>query len=109
MTPYDSRSTGIIVAFTKGLLPSNGSPRALTTRPSSSSPDGTERILPVDFIVIPSCTRAESPKIVARTPSSSRLRTSPKITPADSIPFERVFPDVRSEEHTSELQSQFHL
>src|SRR3989344_1703172 len=103
MTPDDSRSTGIMVTFLKGPLPSTGSPRAFTTRPRSSSLDGTESILPVDLTVMPSFTRDVSPRMTVRTPSSSRLRMRPKRTPEGSIESLRDFPACSSNSRTSDI------
>src|SRR3989338_2327011 len=62
-----------------GPLPSIGAPRELTTRPSSSGPMGTERILPVHLTVSPSVMCSYSPRITAPTESRSRLRARPKV------------------------------
>ncbi len=48
-TPGASRSIGKNCLLTIGPLPSIGWPRALTTRPSSSSPTGTDMMRPVRF------------------------------------------------------------
>ena len=62
---------------TSGPLPSIGSPRALTTLPSTPSPTGTERILPVDLTFWPSSMFSTFPRTTAPIESSSRFRASP--------------------------------
>src|SRR5512138_3356256 len=62
-----------------GPLPSIGWPSEFTTRPSSSGPIGTDRILPVVFTVSPSVMCVYSPRITAPTESRSRLSASPKV------------------------------
>ena len=54
-------------------LPSMGCPREFTTRPRSSSPTGTETILPVRFTLSPSLMSASEPSITAPTKSCSRF------------------------------------
>src|SRR5574343_243673 len=61
-----------------GPLPSIGSPRALTTRPTSSGPIGTSRMRPVHLTVSPSEMCSYSPRITAPTESRSRFRARPK-------------------------------
>jgi len=53
-TPGARRSIGAKVVVRMGPLPSIGWPRAFTTRPSSSSPTGTEMMRPVRFTRSPS-------------------------------------------------------
>ena len=60
-----------------GPLPSSGWPSALTTRPSSSSPTGTEMIRPVRRTTSPSLIRVNSPSSTTPTLSSSRLSAMP--------------------------------
>src|SRR5215510_7779078 len=62
-----------------GPLPSIGWPSEFTTRPSSSGPIGTDRILPVVLTVSPSVMWVYSPRITAPTESRSRLRARPKV------------------------------
>src|SRR5262245_2692010 len=62
-----------------GPLPSIGWPSELTTRPSSSGPIGTDRILPVVLTVSPSVMCWYSPRITAPTESRSRLSARPKV------------------------------
>jgi len=62
-----------------GPLPSIGWPSELTTRPSSSGPIGTERILPVVLTVSPSVMCSYSPRITAPTESRSRLSARPNV------------------------------
>src|SRR5579871_4166579 len=64
-----------------GPCPSIGSPRGLTTRPSSPSPTGTERMRPVERTTWPSSRPSTSPSTTAPIDSSSRLSASP------SVPF----------------------
>ena len=54
MTPGARFSTGYIVSLLTGPLPSMGWPRALTTRPSSPLPTGTESNRPVVWTSEPS-------------------------------------------------------
>jgi len=68
--------TSVILALT-GPLPSIGWPRALTTRPISSGPTGTDRMLPVHLTVSPSLMCSYSPRITAPTESRSRLSARP--------------------------------
>src|SRR6476659_4373387 len=58
-------------------LSSSGRPSGSTRRPSSSSPTGISRSLPVRFTVSSSETLSQSPKSTAPTLSSSRLSASP--------------------------------
>ena len=72
---------------TSAPLPSMGSPRALTTRPSMPSPTGTDRMRPVARTGEPSSTSAAdslSPRITAPMDSSSRFRASPTVPPSNS-------------------------
>src|SRR5688572_13684438 len=62
-----------------GPLPSIGTPSEFTTRPSSSGPIGTDRILPVVFTVSPSVMWVYSPRITDPTESRSRLSARPKV------------------------------
>src|SRR5262245_45488523 len=62
---------------TSGPLSSTGLPRASTTRPSTPSPTGTERMRPVALTVWPSLTSAASPRTTQPIDSSSRLRARP--------------------------------
>ncbi len=63
-----------------GPLPSMGCPRALITRPTMSSPTGTDMMRRVRLTSSPSLIFAKSPMSTAPTESSSRLRAMP-ITP----------------------------
>ena len=101
MTPAACLSIGMSVVFLNGPLPSMGSPSALTTRPRSSSLDGTERIFPLDLTVMPSDTRAVSPRMVARTPSSSRFKMRPYNSPCASIEPPSFLPLPSSKTSTS--------
>src|SRR4051812_5881754 len=87
-------------------LPSTGSPRALTTRPSTPSPTGTERIRPVDLTVWPSSISSTSPRTTAPIESSSRFRARPAVpssnssssfTAASGSPETRAMPSPTSE------------
>ena len=69
---------------TRSPLPSTGSPRALTTRPSTPSPTGTERMRPVDLTVWPSSMSSASPSTTAPIDSSSRLRARPTVPSSNS-------------------------
>ena len=64
--------------------PSIGSPRALTTRPSTPSPTGTDRIRPVDLTVCPSSMLSTSPRTTAPIDLSSRLRARPTVPSSNS-------------------------
>ncbi len=77
---------------TSGPLPSIGSPRALTTLPSTPSPTGTERILPVDLTFWPSSMFSTLPNTTAPIESSSRLRARPTSPLSNSrISFTEAF------------------
>ena len=54
------------------------------TRPMHASATGMERMRPVLFTVSPAFTFVESPKIIAPTIPSSRLRATPTISPGKS-------------------------
>src|SRR5688572_20801479 len=62
-----------------GPLPWIGWPSEFTTRPSSSGPIGTERILPVVLTVSPSVMWVYSPRITEPTESRSRFSARPKV------------------------------
>src|SRR5919106_3027276 len=68
-----------------GPLPSIGWPRELTTRPRSSGPIGTDRILPVVLTMSPSLMCWYSPRTTAPTESRSRLSARPKVFLGNSI------------------------
>src|SRR5919106_1440389 len=70
--------TSVSLALTAP-LPSIGWPREFTTRPKSSGPIGTDRILPVVLTVSPSVMCVYSPRITAPTESRSRLSAKPKV------------------------------
>src|SRR5918995_1721987 len=72
------------VSVLTGPLPSIGCPRALTTRPSMTSPTGTERMRPVSWTVWPSSTSSASPSTTAPIESSSRFSASPSVPPSNS-------------------------
>ena len=59
-----------------GPLPSIGWPSALTTRPTSASPTGTDMMRPVRLTWSPSLISCDSPSSTAPTLSSSRLSAS---------------------------------
>ena len=67
-----------------GPLPSIGSPSALTTRPISSRPTGTDKMRPVDLTVSPSVMCSYEPKITAPTESRSRFNARPNVLPGNS-------------------------
>src|SRR5215475_5620845 len=67
-----------------GPLPSIGAPSEFTTRPISSGPTGTERILPVHLTVSPSEMCSYSPMTTAPTESRSRLSARPNVLPGNS-------------------------
>src|SRR5262245_43130250 len=69
---------------TSSPLPSTGSPRALTTRPSTPSPTGTDRMRPVDLTVWPSSMLSDSPSTTAPIDASSRLRARPTVPSSNS-------------------------
>ena len=62
----------------------DGSPRALTTRPSRPSPTGTERMRPVALTAWPSSMSAHSPRTTAPIDSSSRFRARPTVPSSNS-------------------------
>src|SRR4051812_14310726 len=62
-----------------GPLPSIGWPSEFTTRPRSSGPIGTDRILPVVLTVSPSVMCWYSPRITEPTESRSRFSARPKV------------------------------
>src|SRR5262245_57867830 len=65
-------------------LPSTGTPRAFTTRPTISIPTGTSRMRPVRRTLSPSRTWWVSPITAIPTLSSSRLSTRPEMLPGSS-------------------------
>ena len=65
--PGAMRSIGMNVLVPIGPLPSMGCPSALTTRPSSSSPTGTEMMRPVRLTMSPSLISVYSPRSTAPT------------------------------------------
>src|SRR3954447_16899431 len=77
-------STRRMMAPVMGPLPSTGSPRAFTTRPSMASPTGTDRMRPVDFTVWPSSMPSASPSTTAPMESSSRFRARPAVPSSNS-------------------------
>ena len=77
-TPGARRSIGENCLVRIGPLPSIGWPSALTTRPSSSSPTGTEMMRPVRLTGSPSLISRYSPSSTQPTLSSSRLSAMPK-------------------------------
>ena len=76
-TPGASRSIGMNRVAAIGPLPSMGLPSASTTRPSISSPTGTEMMRPVRLTVSPSLISDERPSSTAPTLSSSRFSAIP--------------------------------
>ena len=83
MTPGAMRSMAPYSLVVMGPLPSMGWPRALTTRPTMSSPTGTDMMRRVRLTSSPSRISAYSPMSTAPTESSSRLSAIP-ITPCGS-------------------------
>ncbi len=79
ITPGATFSMTSVILALIGPLPSIGAPSALTTRPISSGPTGTERMLPVHLTVSPSEMCSYSPKITAPTESRSRFSARPKV------------------------------
>ena len=79
MMPRAIASTGRISLVSTGPLPSMGAPRAFTTRPSRSSPTGTERASPVRNTELPSWMVSLSDRIATETVSSSRFWATPKL------------------------------
>src|SRR5213596_1332156 len=77
-TPGASRSMGRNCLVPIGPLPSIGWPSALTTRPSISSPTGTEMMRLVRLTGPPSLMALNSPRSTAPTLSSSRFSAMPK-------------------------------
>ena len=71
------RSIGETCLVRIGPLPSIGWPSALTTRPSISSPTGTEMMRPVRLTGSPSLISVYSPSSTVPTLSSSRLSAMP--------------------------------
>ena len=71
------RSIGMNCFAAIGPLPSIGWPSALTTRPTISSPTGTEMMRPVRLTVSPSLISVEWPRSTAPTLSSSRFSAMP--------------------------------
>ncbi len=84
-TPGAMRSIGRNCVVGTGPLPSTGWPSALTTRPSISSPTGTEMMRPVRLTMSPSLTPCASPRSTEPTLSSSRFSAMPKAPPGNSI------------------------
>ena len=85
MTPGATFSIGDVSAALIGPLPSIGLPKESTTRPRSSSPTGTSRILLVVLTVSPSEMCLYSPNTTAPTESCSRFSARPKLPPGNSI------------------------
>ena len=77
-TPGAMRSMGERFFVRIGPLPSMGCPSAFTTRPSISSPTGTEMMRPVRLTGSPSLIFVYSPRSTAPTLSSSRFSAMPK-------------------------------
>src|SRR5919202_359031 len=84
ITPGATFSMTSVILALIGPLPSIGWPSEFTTRPRSSGPIGTERILPVVFTVSPSVMWVYSPRITAPTESRSRLSARPKVLRGNS-------------------------
>ena len=82
MIPGALTSTRLILASAIGPLPSIGTPRPSTTRPSRLGPIGTSTIEPVRDTVSPSRIFRSSPKITTPTLSVSRFSAMPR-RPAD--------------------------
>src|SRR3954465_10903788 len=79
ITPGATFSITSVSLALMGPLPSIGWPSEFTTRPRSSGPIGTDRILPVVFTVSPSVMCWYSPRITAPTESRSRFSARPKV------------------------------
>src|SRR3569623_2111039 len=79
ITPGATFSITSVIFALIGPLPSIGCPRAFTTRPKSSGPTGTSRMLPVVLTVSPSEMCSYSPRITAPTESRSRFSARPKV------------------------------
>ena len=77
MMPGASASTGRVSVVAMGPLPSMGSPKAFTTRPSMASPTGTDSTLPVRRTAVPSRTSFWSESRATDTVSSSRFWAMP--------------------------------
>src|SRR5438093_2088658 len=75
-TPGALNSAGRVVSVSIGPLPSSGWPSGSTMRPSSASPTGTSRSLPVRLTVSPSTILSHSPNSTTPTLSASRLKAS---------------------------------
>src|SRR5215510_1426516 len=84
ITPGATFSMTSLACALIGPLPSIGAPSELTTRPISSGPTGTERILPVHLTVSPSEMCSYSPMTTAPTESRSRLSARPNVLPGNS-------------------------
>ncbi len=76
-TPGALNSAGRVWEVLMSPLPSSGSPSGDTMRPSSSSPTGISRSLPVRFTVSPSSILSQSPNSTAPTLSDSRFSARP--------------------------------
>src|SRR5579883_2055956 len=73
-----------VVSAATGPLPSSGSPRGLTTRPSRASPTGTDRMRPVALTICSSSRVSTAPRTTAPMESSSRLSASPSVPSSNS-------------------------
>src|SRR5581483_7883844 len=73
-------------------LPSIGCPSALTTRPTSPSPTGTDAILPVRLTTSFSRIFSYSPRSATPTLSSSRLSTMPRTSCGNSSSSPAIAP-----------------
>src|SRR6185312_25001 len=78
MMPGAFTSTRLRCTLVSGPLPSIGTPRPSTTRPSSPLPTGTSTMEPVRWTVSPSRIWRSSPKITTPTLSVSRFSAMPR-------------------------------
>ena len=77
MMPGAGLSIGRVFVVWMSPLPSMGWPSALTTRPISSSPTGTDTTRPVRLTRLPSCRPSSLPRMTMETESSSRFCAMP--------------------------------
>ena len=87
------------LGLTSGPLPSIGSPSAFTTRPSSASPTGIERMRPVARTICSSSMPSTVPRTTAPMVSSSRFIASPSVpswNSSSSLTIAEGRPDTRA-------------
>ena len=85
--------------FTRGPLPSRGTPRAFTTRPRRASPTGTERMRPVERTTCSSSIPSTEPSTTAPMVSSSKFIARPSVPSSNSkssFTFADGSPDTRA-------------